>query len=325
MALGAEEFSELVTATLENRDKEKVHDQVFKRQPTLDLLRQNEKSANGRQHVVNLELGENTSTQLTDRSGSFSTAKSADILGTAVYQWSKPIVSSVRLIWQDLQENMGKAQVVNLVKAHIRNMEKSHAKKLVTMLHTAAASVEAGSFLSLDEVVSDAAYDASDLTRTVGGIDSASQALWVATRRTAADADLTVRQAIRRTANDITVVTHTNSNPDHMITGRTVFEEFEDSFDDKVRYVEFGEGQTKFRAIQFGDLQVRLDPDCDAEQAYLLDISSWDVKSLAGNFMSAQPSQEIQGTLDRVTPVATVLSVGVNERRANAKLIRTYA
>ena len=101
--------------------------------------------------------------------------------------------------------------------------------------------------------------------------------------------------------------------------------EYEDSFDDKVRYlVTTGDsGQGQFRIIMDGDIEVRLDPDCPEDRAYFLDVNSWRFGFLNGNFMKVQPAQTITGTLDFVTPVASVLSVGVNQRRSNGLLIRT--
>lgn len=333
MVLGAAAFTELVTSTLEAIDKDTLYDNVFTRHPLLDLLNSEVKSETGRALVVNLELAEDSSTQWTDDSGTFSTAESADILGAATFAWSAPLVSSVRIKWKTLKMNQGKQQIINLLKTHISNMQKAHANTIVSALHYrySAGLPAAGVITSLDALVSDADYDAnptaagagSETPFTIGGIDSATQPLWVATRREADVAgSLTIRQALRRTANDIYVVTNGNSAPDTVVAGRTFFEEFEDSFDDKIRYTDFGEGQTAFTEIKFGDLNVRLDPDCPARRAYLLDKSSLVMRSLAGTFMETQESQVIQGKLDRVTPVASVLSIGVNERRANAVLLR---
>lgn len=332
MVLGAAAFTELVTSTLEAIDKDTLYDNVFTRHPLLDLLNAEVKSETGRALVVNLELAEDTSTQWTDDSGTFATAVSGEIIGAATYQWSSPLVSSVRVKWKTLKMNSGKQQIINLLKTHISNMQKAHAKTIVTALHYRynAGLPDSGVIDGLDGIVSNAAYDADPMGAggaegpiVIGGINSATQPLWVATRREAPiDGTLDIRQSFRRTANDIYENTSGNNAPDHVVCGRDVFEEFEDSFDDKIRYIEFGEGQSQFTAVKFGDLEVRLDPDCPSRRAYLLDKSSWVMRSLAGTFMETQESQTIQGTLDRVTPVASVLAVGVNERRANGVLLR---
>lgn len=319
--LGAEEFTERVVSTL-RKIEDGLFDNVTLRHPTLDLLRGEEKSETGRAMVVPLELGLNDSTTLTDDSGTFSTSVSNDIIGAAEYQWSDPIVSSVRLRWKELQMNQGAQAQINLIKKHIRNMEYSHSKALVDWLHRMADDKDAGQFHTFDEIVSDADYDTANGIE-LGGIDSSAQDLWQAQRiEIAQDSGTSIRKAFRTVENEIMVNTSNKNSVNAIVAGRDVFEEFVDSFDDNVRYTEFGEGQAKFREVKFGDIAVRLDPDCPADRAYFLDTSSWHFRSLAGNFMKTQEAQKIPGTLDYVTPVASVLAVGVNERRANAVLLR---
>lgn len=138
MALGASGFDELVTSTLQKIDKGVLFDQVTTKHPTLDWMRSQEKSATGRELVVNLELAEDSSTQWTDDSGTFSTAVSDEILGAAVYQWSDPLVSSVRLRYKRLKKNQGRQQVLNLLRTHINSMVKAHRKALVRAAHARA-------------------------------------------------------------------------------------------------------------------------------------------------------------------------------------------
>ena len=319
--LGATEFTELIASTLRKIEPE-LYDNVTKKHPTLDLLRNSQSSDTGRALVVNLELGLNDSTQITDDSGTFSTDVSGDVIGAAEYQWSDPIVSSVRLRWKNLQMNQGPQQQIDLMKTHIKNMEYSHSKKLVGMLHAMADEVENGAFHSFDEAVSDEDYDTANSIE-FGGIDSSEQELWQGHRiEIAQDSGTSIRKAFRTVENEVMVDTSNKNKIDAVIAGRDVFEEFVDSFDDKIRYTEFGEGQTAFREVKFGDLTVRLDPDCPAERAYFLDTSTWVFRSLAGNFMKTMEAQKIPGTLDWVTPIASVLAVGVNERRASAVLLR---
>lgn len=350
-SLGATEFGETVIATLRKIEPE-LYDNVTLRHPTLDLLRNEQKSETGRALVVPLELGLNDSTTLTDRSGTFNTDVTDDIIGGAEFKWSAPIVSSVRLRWKDLQENQGAQQQINLLKTHIRNMQYSHGRTLVRMLHARAdqaaydastsptgierglasgyAGPAEGQFHSLDQLVSNATYDADPDGATgqpafsVGGIDASTQELWQGHRiEVPLDDDMTIRQVFRHVENEVFVATHGKNMIDHIVCGRTVFEEFVDSFDDKVVYDDsFAEGQAKFTQVKHGSLIVRLDPDCPPRRAYFAEKGTLVFRSLAGNFMSPQDVQKIQGTFDVVTPAASVLSVGVNERRANGVLLR---
>lgn len=323
-ALGASEYTELVASTLEKIEADLV-DQIFTRHPTLDMFKQYAKSYTGRKLVLNVEAAEDDNTTVTDASGTFSTAVSPDIIGAAEYDWSSPYVSKVRVQWANLQKNTGKEAIVDLLTAHIENVKKSHAKRIVTGIHKAAGAVGAGEFNSLDQLVGTHAD-----TATVGGITAAdADHYWNATRLTIPVATEAggqdIRKAFRTMRNELMVNTSNDARVTHIIAGRTVFEEYEDSFDDKVRYMltSGDTGQGQFRVIMDGDIEVRLDPDCPEDRAYFLDVDSWRFGYLNGNFMKVQPAQTIQGTLDFVTPVASVLSVGVNQRRNQGLLIRT--
>ena len=322
-ALGASEFTELFATTLQKYERELI-DNVLTKHPTLDLFKDQAKSQTGRGLVIPLRAARLDRTAVTDESGSFSTSKDGPIVGSAVYSWSRPIVTPTRVVWEELQQNTGKEQIVSLLKAHKDTAVDDHATFLAQGLH--AATPATGMFESLATLVND--------TGEVGGIDPSDpdKDYWKATVRTIVPDKYddgsdnpdgqSIRKAFRTVANDLYVSTGGRHKVTHIIAGRDVFDEYEDSFDDKVRYVDFGEGQTKFTAIMFGEIEVRLDPDCPADKAYFLDKSSLRAGYLNGNLLKVQPSQTITGTLDFVTPVASVIGFGVDERRANGLLIR---
>lgn len=319
--IGADGWTELFAATMENRDTSPV-DQIFTRHPTLDLFRQYARPASGREYVTYLEGAEDDNTVVSDKSGTFTLDFAPDLLGTAVYQWSKPYVSRVRLPWQDLQENTGKEQLVALLEFHMENVQKSHAKKIAQGLHKGVPG--AGEFQSLPTLVSD--------STTVGGIDPATKDYWKSTvlSLSAVETDPTyqpIRKAFRTMRNELSVNNGSGQQVTHIVAGRNVFEEFEDAFDDKVRYLisDSRDGQTRFAAYMDGDIEVRLDPDCDANRAYFLDVNTWRFAHLNDNFMKVHPSQVITGTFDIVTPVASVLCLATTSRRANGVLIRSYS
>ena len=330
-ALGAPQYTELIASTLEKIEANLV-DQVFEKHPTLDILKKYAKPAGGRNLVLNIEAAEDDNTVLTDGSGTFALTKSPDIVGSAVFDWSSPYVSKIRVEWMKLQKNTGKEAIVNLLEAHVENVKKSHAKRLVAGLHKAAGDLTSGEYLSLDALVGDGASDLAAGV-TVGGIvtndeDEDTPAaiadhFWQASRVTSSKGDETIRKGVRRLRNQITLNSGGYAEVSHIIAGLDVFEEYEDSFDDKVRYVDFDKGQTRFRAIWDGDIEVRLDPDCAADRAYFLDASALRFQNLNGNFMKVHPAQSIQGTFDFITPVASVLAIGTNARRNHGLLIRT--
>jgi hypothetical protein len=321
-ALGAAQYTELVASTLEKIEADLV-DQIFTRHPTLDLFKQYAKSYTGRELVLNIEAAEDDNTVVTDGSGTFALDKSPDIIGAAVYGWSQPYVSKVRVEWKKLQQNSGREAIVNLLESHVENVKKSHAKRIVAGIHKAGSAVTANEFNSFDLLVGN-----SDVNPTVGGITAAdADHYWNSTRLTipveGEAGGQSIRKAFRTLRNELLVRTGNDADVTHIVAGRKIFEEFEDSFDDKIRYVDFEKGQTRFRGIYDGDIEVRLDPDCPEDRAYFLDVNSWRFGYLNGNFMKVQPAQVITGTLDFITPIASVFAVGVNSRRNNGLLIRT--
>lgn len=320
--LGAERFSELIATTLEKIEPTLV-DQIFTKHPSLDIFKQYVKSYTGRSMVLNIETREGEGTEVTDNSGTFNLDRSPEIVGAAEFFWSQPYVTKVRIDWKTLQRNSGKEAIVDLVTAYIENAKKGHAKRLVNGLHKMGADVTADEFSSLDQLIGN-----SDVNPTAGGItaDDADH-YWNSTRLSIPVAEeaggMTIRKAFRTLRNELLVKTGNDAEVTHIIAGRKIFEEFEDSFDDKIRYVDFEKGQTRFRGIYDGDIEVRLDPDCPEDRAYFIDVNAWRFGTLNGNFMKAQPAQTITGTLDFVTPLASVLSVGLNQRRNQGILVRT--
>lgn len=331
MALGASYYTELFATTIEKFEKQLV-DNVLTSHPTLDFFRKEAKSYTGRTLVLPLEVAHDSSTTFTDAAGTFSTAVSSDIIGAAQYDWSSPLVSKARINWLTLQKNSGPEGIIDLMKAHIRAAEKGHARKIAQALHArayngTASELTSGQFNSLDQIVSNKTYDAtpgSGVPFTVGGIDAnaAGKDYWQATRYSSpVDGGEDIRKAFRSLSN--TIVVNSMAAPKVIIAGLKIFEEYEDSFDDKIRYTTLGaNGESRFKELVFDDMVVRLDPDCPQRRAYFLDPDTLRFGYLNGNFMKSQPQQQIQGTLDYVVPLASVIVVGTNERRANGVLLR---
>lgn len=404
MALGQNDFNELLSATIQKIEKQLV-DNVLTAHPTLDFLKANVKSATGPSVIFPIIAADDTSTVFTDASGTFSTAKSSDILGVAKYDWAEPLVSKVRVEFKQLEMNSGPEAVVSLAKAHLDAAVKGHGKKIATVLHT-AGSAGAGAFNTLDEIISNSDKLTTTTARTVGGIrggvstksttafqrngsneaaavigahdfivgdtivvtssanpsfatgtggatviavsatevfysntgsstalladttglvvNSTIKDYWRATEKSLAKSGgsaVDIRVAFRTISDDIYVAS--GERPNAIIAGRDVFSEYENSFDSKIQYNNVsGTGETRFRQIDFDGIPVRLDPDAPVDTAYFINTDYLVARYLASNFMKAMPSQQIVGTLDTVTPLATVLTFGTNNRRAHGKLVR---
>jgi len=130
-----------------------------------------------------------------------------------------------------------------------------------------------------------------------------------------------IRTAFRTISDDVYVASGERVNA--IIAGRAVFAEYEASFDSKIQYTNVaGSAESRFREVDFEGIAVRLDPDADTSTAYFINTDYLEARYLGGNFMRALPAQVITGTLDTVTPLASVILVGTSNRRAHGKLTR---
>lgn len=312
VALGAEEFTELLASTRDKIGTQGAVDNVTTPHPLLDALKPKFANATGESLRLTLRLGRDSSTGFTDSHGSFSLDASDPILGAAKYEWSNPLVSKVRLNFKELQQNTGPEQIVALASAHMQACEEQHAVEIVNALYTLSEDRVNGSFDSLDSLVSDIAV--------TGGIDPANQPQWKAARLYIPSGDADIKNAFRRLTNAI--YDNGGGRPNIIIAGADVYDEYEASLDEAVRYTTMGVGETRFQELRFDGLVVRRDPDCQADRAYFLNTNTLHAKYLNGNFMKVQPAQTITGTLEFVTPIASILAVGTESRRSHGVLIR---
>lgn len=317
MSVGADFYTSLIASTREAIDTRELVDNVLTQHPLLELFKSNSKSYTGRSVIVNLEAAENGSTAFTDASGSFDTDIDADIVGTAVYEWAAPMVSKTRLAFTTIEQNQGQEQIVDLVRTHLKAAEKGHAKAIAAALYDETPGVGAPN--SLPVLVNQ--------FNIVGGIDGDDKAYWNSTVIVSDMGDESIKVAFRRTLNTL-FITGDGSRPSHVLCGVDVYEEYEASLDESARAMMTANPSTvdgRFRELRFDGLVVRLDPDCPADTAYFIKADDLVLGYLGDNWMKVQPAQAVPGTLDVVTPIVSVLTLGVKQRRTHAKLVRTPA
>jgi hypothetical protein len=330
MALGDDFFVQTFTTTLQKYEKQLV-DNVLLDHPVLELFKSSAKSMTGRGLVIPVRAANLSATTYTDASGSHVTTPSTDIMGSAVYEWANTIITPHRLKHRDIIQNSGPEQIVNLVEEYVKAASADHADFIVAELHKLATGYSTGDLLSMDMIfgnaASDAAADAANVDWVAtGNIDpnDAGKAYWQATRLsipTSGAGSLDIVAAFRKVVNE--VYRSSRKRPTHVICGFDVYEEFEVELQSKGQYTNpGGTGQTRFSEIKFGDLTLRLDPDCQDDRAYFIHQPSLRFAYCAGEFMKSFPAQPLEGTLDTVVPVASSLVFGTAERRANGLLIR---
>lgn len=333
-ALGDDFFVQTFTATLQKYEKVLV-DNVLLEHPTLELFKKNAKSITGRGLVIPVRAADLNSTAFdtANGSGGFSSSVSSDIMGSAVYGWAKGIITPFRVKHREIIQNSGPEQIVNLVEEYVKAAAADHGDFITAKLHTLSADWDADSFNSLDNLTgnlsSDTYYEgvnADFAANPVGGIDpsDAGKSYWQAGFRGEISAGAKdIAEALRHATNEI--YRASRKRPTHIIVGFDVYEELEAYLAEKGTLQVLGGNtvETRFSEIKFGGTVVRLDPDCQDDRAYLLNQDSLRFAYCAGEFMKSFPAQAVPGTLDTVVPLASTLTVGVSERRANGLLIRT--
>jgi len=397
-ALGDAFFVQTFTTTLQRYEKTLV-DNVLKEHPTLELFKASAKSITGRGLVIPLRAANLGATGYTDAAGTHSTAKSADIMGSAVYDWASGIITPFRLNHRDILQNSGPEQIVNLVESYVTAAQADHALFITNELHKLGSAWSTGKLISMDMLISSSDKLSTTSARTVGGIRGgvstksvtnyeragtvatltigandyivgdlvtvtgviaalagdftltavtattvsyttatsatvgttattgsvkadAIKDYWAATEITSSKAATDIVAAFRKVTNEI--YRASSKRPTHIIAGFDVFEELEAFLQTKGQYTNpQGTAETRFTTIKFGNLEVRLDPDCQDDRAYFINQPSLRFGYCAGEFMKSFPAVPLEGTLDTVVPIASTLQVGVAERRANGLLIRT--
>jgi hypothetical protein len=170
------------------------------------------------------------------------------------------------------------------------------------------------------------AKTASDVSSTsaTGSVSAdAVKDYWRAVRVTSSASSFDIDEAFRGVVNEIFRVSR--KRPTHIICGFDVYEEFEAFLASKGQIQQLGGDRVnvRFTTLRFGDIEIRLDPDCQDDRAYFLHQPSLRFAYCAGEFMKSYPAQPLEGTLDTVVPIASTILFGVAERRANGLLIRT--
>jgi hypothetical protein len=332
MALGDNAFTQVFTTTLQKYEKQLV-DNVLLEHPVLEIFKSAAKSYTGRGLVIPVRAA-NLGATVYDSSGSgtHATTVSDDIMGSAVYEWSNTIITPFRLKHNEILQNSGPEQIVNLVEEYVKAASADHADFLVAELHKNTSAYTTGALVPLDMVFgnagSDAYFDGVNADWTpVGGINpnSAGKTYWQSTRiesYTNGPSEEDIVSAFRRVVNDI--YRNSRKKPDVVIAGFDVYEELEAYLVEKGQYqlLNGGTAQLRFQSIKFGNLEVRLDPDLADNRAWFLNKDSLRFGYCAGEFMKAYPAQPLEGTLDTVSPIASRLVFGTSERRANGLLIR---
>lgn len=167
MALGNAEFTQLFASSLQKYEKQ-LADNVILTHPTLELFKENAKSTTGRGLVIPVRAAALNGTSYSDDSGTHGTDVTNDLIGAAVFDWSKEVITPFRVKHREILQNSGPEQVINLVEEYVKGATASHQDFIVAELW--ANSTGSQEILSLRDLISPSDKKSDSTAITVGGI-----------------------------------------------------------------------------------------------------------------------------------------------------------
>jgi len=167
MALGNADFTQLFASSLQKYEKQ-LADNVILTHPTLELFKENAKSTTGRGLVIPVRAAALNGTAYASDSGSHNTDVSNDLIGAAVFNWSKEVITPFRVKHREILQNSGPEQVVSLVEEYVKGAAASHQDFITAELW--ATSTGTDEILSLRDLVSPTDKKSDSTAITVGGI-----------------------------------------------------------------------------------------------------------------------------------------------------------
>jgi len=151
MALGNADFTQLFASSLQKYEKQ-LADNVILTHPTLELFKENAKSNTGRGLVIPVRAAALNGTGYSDDSGTHGTDVTNDLIGAAVFDWSKEVITPFRVKHREILQNSGPEQVINLVEEYVKGATASHQDFIVAELWASVTGT--GDILSLRDLIS---------------------------------------------------------------------------------------------------------------------------------------------------------------------------
>lgn len=263
-------LSEIVTTTLRDRSG-KLADNVSKGNILLAKTKSKGawKSAEGRSIVQELDYAENSTFQYYS-GGEILNISASDVLSAAEFDWKQAAVAVVATGLETEVQNVGDAQVINLLEARIKNAERTMRNNICNGLYSDGTGSGGKQIGGLQHVVAD-----DPTTGTVGGINRASYSFW---RNQVFDA--TTDGSGATTASNIQ--THFNAmwlectrgpdKPDLIITGSAYYRFFLDSLQTIQRITDSETGKLGFNNVMYQSAPVVYEDNTGmpAQRAYFL-------------------------------------------------------
>jgi len=258
-------WTELLATTLKNYQPGLV-DNIFNSSALLYELKKTQKVQAGGEHIV-VRLGYGKNPNVKFYSGlDILDMNTGKIISAVDFNW-KNFVGSVVIPGDERRKNKGKHKMIDLVEAKVQNCEDTMVETLNQTLYGDGTGSGGDAFLGLKAIVTN--------TGTLAGINRTVNTWWQANYSDAPDTETwggtndTIHKAMR-------AMFHSCSRgmrrfpPNLVITTQSIFELYENSMVQNIRYTTLGEGDVSFEAILFSGKPMVWDADCTAGYMYFL-------------------------------------------------------
>lgn len=256
MAVNAN-FDALLSTTLANY-RDKLTDNVFTARPLTYWLMDKGRirtESGGTKIVEQLIHGQNSTV------GSYSGYDTISLtpqegISAAEYEW-KQYAASIAISGIEEAKNNGEHAIINLLEAKIMQAEESMREGFNQMFFSNGAGNGGKDWNGLGNLV--------EAQTVAGGIDPATNAFWQSYEENTATA---LTQAQMATAYNTTSVG--NDHPDVILTSQTLFEKYESTLTQQLRYTDTKTADAGFQNLLFKAAPIMYDVHCTAGTMFFL-------------------------------------------------------
>ena len=216
-----------------------------------------------------LVYAKNTSAQSIGRGGTVDLVKEENFTN-ARYDW-KYITGHIVRYYVDVQQNRGKAKIMDLVEGGVKALKDSMIDAVEEMLINGTAT-DSQNTLGLKQIVADTN------TNTIGGLSSSDISEWAnySKNMTGLSAATNLLKQMNVAYNNISKYMGANQFPDLVICSQDVYEYLEDEVQDMTTVdltTAKGEADLAYSSITYKKMPIVWSPKMDSQRLYMLNTS----------------------------------------------------
>ena len=308
-----EVFDSMYSTTWQTMGK-KVVDQMFYHMPLLFWLEKKQRSnkeASGRWIGRQVRLGKNTAGESFGRGHTFSNVD-LDVLTTAQYEWRNVGIPLTRY-WDDEKANMGKSQMINLVKTNIETTRDSLRELLSAQIWAeTVGSKDVNSLLY---------YLQSDPTtnEAVAGINQVTYADWQNQYKDS-DADGSATVYLLKQMRDLVILAEKKGKIDYILAGTDAYSIYDDVAIGQKQIMDKKMGDAEFASISWKGIPLVLDHDAPADEMQFIDSRSLEWLTHPDAYFTWTKWKELPNGLDKVAQLVVRAQLLCTKRNVNARL-----